>query len=114
MNTVTTKDVAETAMRPKRAYDYFGSEWAVSSDGEGMNPVAQFGLGAVRTSRRAQGFGGLGAVRTSRRAQGFGGLGEGIMDTLQSKPFLGIPMWALLAGGAFLAMGGLKKLGIGK
>lgn len=110
-NTVTTEDIAKTALRPKPAYDFFGNRWAIGagSETEDNDPVGQFGIGGVRTSRRAEGFGGLGAVRTSRRAQGFGNIGLGFLDT----QVMGIPVWALGAG-AFVMFGGLKMLGIGK
>lgn len=96
-NTMTTKDLVDAVRHPRRAYDFFGSNWAISAADSEDDPVASFGL---------RGFGDMGAVRTSRRTYGFGGLGD-ITDILNGTTF-GIPNWALLAGGAFLAFGGMK------
>jgi hypothetical protein len=110
-NTVTTKDISNTALRPKPAYDFFGNRWAIGagSEGEDADPVGQFGVGAVRTSRRSEGFGDLAGPRTSRRAEGFGDLGLGFLDA----QVMGIPVWALGLG-AFVLLGGPAMLGIGK
>jgi hypothetical protein len=111
MNTLTTKDVAQVAMTRKPAYDFFNVSWPISSVAKpdaGDNPVANFGLGGVRTSRRAQGFGELGAVRTSRRSAGFGDmLGMGFLDT----QVMGIPLWGIAAGlvGLMVVLPALKK-----
>lgn len=129
MNTVTTKDIAETARKPRKAYDFFGFEWAGSTQGEevGAEPVAAFGISdlalyrtsardqkywykhpAVSTLPQLQGLEGMGAVRTSRRSRGFGGL-EGILE----EQIMGIPVW-MLGAGAFIALGGLGMIGLGK
>lgn len=136
MNTVTTKDIAETNYHKRPAYDFFGVEWRGSTQGEGMDaqPVAAFGLkglGLYRTSARdqkawyhppsvhamtqLQGMDDMGAVRTSRRSRGFGDLGDlgqAGLDFLKGD-VMGIPVWALGAG-AFVMLGGLGMLGLAK
>lgn len=138
MNTVTTKDIAETNYHKRPAYDFFGVEWRGSTQGEGMDaqPVAAFGLkdygisdlALYRTSARdqkawynhpsvhmmpqLQGIGDMGATRTSRRSRGFGDLGQAGLDFLKGD-VMGIPIWALGAG-AFVMLGGLGMLGLTK
>ena len=114
MNTVTTKDVNVLAAATPMAYDYFGAGWAVSnmpSDGP-LEPVARFGIGDMGQFPRETRphWGALGAVRTSRREQGFGNMvGLGFLD--EPTPVIGIPLWATAAAGIVLLTGafGIKK-----
>lgn len=117
MNTLTTKDVAHVAFRPKRAYDFFGIDWPTSGHPDtGDTPVASWGIGEMgllRTAARSQAYGlhdmgDLGLLRTSARSQKYGlaDFGLGFLG----DDILGIPIWMLAAGaGALFVLPKLMK-----
>ena len=104
MNTLTTKDVAKVAFKPRHAYDFFGIDWPTSGHPDsGDTPIASFGLGLLRTAARSQAYGlhdmgDLGLLRTSARSQKYGlhDMGLGFLG----DDVLGIPVWMLAAGAA--------------